>query len=67
MLGGETQGGKCPGSKGEVEGRGEEIYRLVKGVHGDGAWVRDERRRGQASNVKYRRKGNGKVGEGERL
>lgn len=48
MLGGETQGGKCPGSKGEVEGRGEEIYRLVKGVHGgDGAWVRDGRRRGQ--------------------
>lgn len=33
-LGGETQDGKCPGSKGEVEGRGEEIYVPVKGVQG---------------------------------
>lgn len=46
MLGGETQGGKCPGSKGEVEGRVKK-YTGERSAGLRGAWVRDGRRRGQ--------------------
>lgn len=47
MLGGETRVGKCPGSKGEVEGRaGVRKYTGERSAGLRGAWVRDGRRRG---------------------